>query len=63
MCWGGFKKTVIQEARQSFFTVRLWESSNLVEAIYRVYDRLDEEIQAELPLKRVWMLVPEIEGE
>ena len=41
------------------FTVRLWDSSDLVEVIYRNYERLPAEIQAELPLKRVWMLVPD----
>ena len=39
--------------------VRLWDSSDLVGAIYRNYERLPAEIQAELPLKRVWMLVVE----
>ncbi len=59
VCWGGYNKTAQQEARQSYFSVRLWESRHLVEAIYRTYDKLPAEIQAELPLKRVWMLVPE----
>ena len=39
--------------------VRLWESRDLVGAIYRNYERLPAEIQAELPLKQVWMLVTE----
>jgi restriction system protein len=59
VCWGGFNKAVLAEARQGHFTVRLWSSSDLVEAIYRTYEQLPAEIQAELPLKRVWMLVPE----
>lgn len=59
VCWGGFNKAVLGEARQGHFTVRLWDSRDLVEAIYRTYDQLPAEIQAELPLKRVWMLVPE----
>ena len=41
------------------FTVRLWDSRDVVEAIYRTYEHLPAEIQADLPLKRVWMLVPE----
>ncbi|MBN1546011.1 MAG: restriction endonuclease [Syntrophaceae bacterium] len=61
MCWGGFNKAVLVESKQSHFSVRLWDSSNLVEAIYRNYERLPAEIQAELPLKRVWMLVREEE--
>ena len=57
VCWGGFNKAVFRESKQSHFMVRLWDSSNLVEAIYRNYERLPAEIQAELPLKRAWMLV------
>ena len=59
VCWGGFNKNVVAEAKQGHFTVRLWDSGDLVEAIYRTYEELPAEIQAELPLKRVWMLVPE----
>ena len=63
VCWGGYNKPVQQEARQSHFSVRLWESRDLVEAIYRTYEALPAEIQAELPLKRVWVLVPKGEEE
>jgi restriction system protein len=63
VCWGGFNKVVLSEARQGHFTVRLWDSRDLVEAIYRNYEHLPAEIQAELPLKRVWMLVVEEPGE
>lgn len=59
VCWGGFNKVVQAEARQGHFAVRLWDSRDLVEAIYRTYELLPAEIQAELPLKRVWMLVPD----
>lgn len=59
VCWGGYNGAVQREARQSYFSVRLWESRDLVEAIYRTYERLPAEIQAELPLKRVWIVVPE----
>lgn len=59
VCWGGFNKAVLTEARQGHFSVRLWSSTDLVEAIYRTYERLPAEIQAELPLKRAWMLVAE----
>jgi restriction system protein len=63
VCWGGFNKVVVAEAKQGHFTVRLWDSRDVVEAIYRTYERLPAEIQAELPLKRVWMLVPEEDSE
>ena len=59
VCWGGFNRKVQQEANQGHFTVRLWDSSDLVGAIYRNYDRLPAEVQAELPLKQVWVMVTE----
>jgi restriction system protein len=57
--WGGFTKTVENESRLSFFSVRLWDASDLVEEVLRNYDKLPEELQTELPLKRVWALVIE----
>ncbi|MBW1780090.1 MAG: restriction endonuclease [Deltaproteobacteria bacterium] len=57
--WGGFNKAVEKEARLSFFSVRLWDANDLIEAIFKNYDRLPEELQSELPLKRMWALVIE----
>lgn len=59
VCWGGFTQPLKNEARQHVFRVRLWDQSDIVNAVYRSYDRLAPEIQAELPLKKVWMLVRE----
>ncbi len=58
--WGGFKSTVEREARRLFFDIRLWNDQKLVEELQNVYDDLPKEIQAELPLKRSWVLVEEI---
>ena len=63
VAWGGVNKAVVNEAKQGYFTVRMWDSRDLVEAIYRNYERLPAEIQADLPLKRVWMLVQEDSSE
>ena len=59
VCWSGFTQPVKTEARQQMFKIRLWDQSDIVQAIYRTYDRLDPEIQAELPLKHIWALVRE----
>lgn len=59
VCWGGFTAPLKTEARQQAFKVRLWDEADIVAAVYRAYDKLDAEIQAELPLKQVWMLVRE----
>ena len=55
--WGGFTRSLEREAKQDFFAVRLWHAGDLVSAIYRTYENLPEQIQAEIPLERVWMLV------
>lgn len=57
--WGGFTSAVEKEARQAYFQVRVWTADDLVEALLRNYAKLPEELQAELPLKRIWALVPE----
>jgi restriction system protein len=55
--WSGFKDSVVREARQLFFEVRLWDSGDLVAALQKNFENLSEELQAELPLKRIWLLV------
>ncbi len=59
--WGGFTQAVVREARQESFKIRLWDQSDLVKASFLHYDKLDPDLQAELPLKRVWVLVREDE--
>jgi restriction system protein len=59
--WGGFKQSVEKETAQHFFRVRLWNQDNLISQILEHYDRLDEEIRAELPLKRIWMVAAQEE--
>jgi restriction system protein len=61
--WGGFKSTVEKEATNKFFKVRLWNSSDLVDALLRHYHELPDDVQAELPLKRIWILTPEVTEE
>ncbi len=55
--WGGFTKTTRAEARRLFFQIRLWDSNAVIEKITDVYGRLSPEVQAELPLRRIWTLV------
>jgi restriction system protein len=52
--WSGFKSNVGRELAQSYFRVRLWTQVELLEALFANYERLDEELRAELPLKRIW---------
>jgi restriction system protein len=59
VAWGGFKGSVLAEARRSFFNIRLWNADDLVDALLENYDKLPEELKTELPLKRIWTLVPQ----
>ena len=54
VAWGGFKASVPKEMAPSYFRMRLWNRTDFLEQLFANYDRLDEEIRAELPLKRVW---------
>ena len=52
--WGGFRSTVQKELASSFFKLRLWSRGELLEQLFDNYESLDDEIKAELPLKRMW---------
>jgi restriction system protein len=56
--WSGFKSSVRKRTSQEYFKVRLWGRDDIVNSLLSVYDKLPEDIRAELPLQRVWMLVP-----
>jgi restriction system protein len=55
--WGGFTNPVKQDARKDFFKIRLWDQGDIVEAVLQNYDRLEDGLKAELPLKKIWVLV------
>jgi restriction system protein len=55
--WGGFTKSAESEARTKHFQIRLWDQSDVLSALFRTYDRFPEEMKAELPLTRSWLLV------
>jgi restriction system protein len=57
--WSGFKPTVRKRTNELYFRVRFWGRDEIVNALLSVYDKLPEEIRAELPLRRTWTLVPE----
>ena len=54
--WGGFKSSVDKEKASQFFKVRLWDQNDLIDNFLPHYDELDDEIRAEIPLKRIWTL-------
>ena len=61
--WGGFAAPLLKEARHLHFEIRLWDAGDVVANLLRRYDQLSPGIQAELPLKRIWVRVPEANEE
>ena len=54
VAWGGVTRAAHKELHNQFFRIRLWDADNLVEAVLRNYDKLSEDLRANLPLKRIW---------
>jgi restriction system protein len=63
VAWAGLTKSAEAELRQQFFQVRVWTADDLIRELTSVYDRLPDDLQAELPLKRVWTLALEADDE
>jgi restriction system protein len=61
VAWSGFRGIAVRDSRRDFFQLRLWDAETLLDQILMHYDQLPRDIQAELPLKRVWTLVSEAE--
>lgn len=59
--WGGYSGAVPKETATKFFEIRLWNADDLIQMIQTNYDKIPDEIKADLPLKRIWILVPEEE--
>lgn len=57
--WGGYTSAVRRRVNELYFRVRLWGREELVDNLLSNYDKLPEDIRAELPLKKVWTLVPD----
>lgn len=56
--WGGFKATVEKEIPTQFFRVRLWSQKEIMDELFRHYDELDEDIRADIPIKKIWTVSP-----
>jgi len=62
VAWGGFKSSVEKERSQAFFEIRLWSANELIQSLLANYEKLPDDIQAEIPLKRIWILLPQEEA-
>ena len=58
VCWSGFNAGAQKLARDVFFSVRLWTSDDIIEQVMAHYDKLPEVVRADIPLQRIWTLLP-----
>lgn len=56
VAWDGVTGPARASLQRERFTIRLWKADDVIEAVLHVYEGLPEEIRADLPLRRVWML-------
>ncbi|SRR6266496_1686003 len=54
--WGGFSDELIREAREKYFTIRLWNSYDIINQILENYEKFSEEFKNKMPLKKIWVL-------
>lgn len=59
--WAGFRQNVQKELASSFFRLRLWTQKEFLENLFAVYDKLDDDLKADLPLKRIWTVAAQEE--
>lgn len=63
VAWAGLTKPAQAEVRNQFFKIRAWTADDVIRAVIEAYDRLPDDLQAELPLKRMWTVVLDSEGD
>lgn len=59
VAWGGLNKIANQEINRSFFTTKLWDQGKIVDELIENYDRLDNELKSEIPLRKIWTIIEE----
>ena len=58
---GGVNSVAQKELDSNFFKLRLWQMSDLLNALFRTYARLSDETRKKLPLKSVWAPIAGVE--
>ena len=56
VAWGGLNGPAKQELRNDRLSIRVWDSDDVLDQLFSVYDRLPDEVRSSLPLKRAWVL-------
>jgi restriction system protein len=57
VAWGGVTNQAAKYLETTKFSIKVWQSRDVIEAILRNYAKLPEDIRSDLPLKQVWIPV------
>ncbi|MGW5238639.1 restriction endonuclease [Monashia sp. NPDC004114] len=56
VAWGGLNKPATQAIRTDRLTIRVWDSEDVLDHLFAIYEGLPAHVRAVLPLKRAWVL-------
>lgn len=57
VAWGGVNRNAQRFLETTKFTIRVWNASDLIQALLRTYTSMPGDIRSELPLKQIWVPV------
>jgi restriction system protein len=60
--WSGYCSAIEKERAKKFFSVRLWNQTDVLDELFANYEQLDVTLRSKLPLKRVWTLATAEDG-
>ena len=55
VAWGGVNKNAEKFLETEKFTIRVWDSSDVLKAVFKNYKNLSADIRSELPLQQIWI--------
>lgn len=59
VAWGGITRQARQYLSTQRFAIKIWDSEDLLDRVFKHYAVLPADVRADLPLKQVWTLVEE----
>ena len=62
VAWGGVNRQAERFLETTKFQIRVWDATDLISVLLKVYPNLPADIRSELPLKQIWIPVEEQAG-
>jgi restriction system protein len=59
VAWGGITRDAKRYLSTQRFTIKVWDSTDVLDGLFTYYHQLSTDIQRDLPLKQVWTIAEE----